>query len=138
MSVLARPQGLPERVWSLLAGLEALGGHTNREIFEALLNPGFIKDGLLIQTKAELARDALGAASSLGLIDFDRNDASLKVNLASAAEFADYLHDYLSNLAPSDGNSVIFEAYAWLAVESDRHGDLGWIYDLDRKVFADQ
>ena len=30
MSVLTRPQGVPERVWSLVGGLSALGGTTDR------------------------------------------------------------------------------------------------------------
>src|SRR5262245_20803707 len=138
MSVLARPQGLPERVWSLVAGLAAVGGCADRAIFEALINPGFTKDGVFTQTKTELARDTLGAASSLELVRYDRNEASLLANVASAQELADHLHDHLANLPPGDTNSIIFEAYAWVAAESDRHGDLGWMYDLDRKNFADQ
>lgn len=138
MSVLARPQGIPERVWSLVAGLNALGGRADRATFEALINPGFKKDGIEIRTKAELAGDAWGAASSLGLIQSDRGEATLKVVFASLEEFADHLHDHLANLPPGDSNSVIFEAYAWVAAESSRRGDLGWIYDLDRGAFADQ
>jgi len=140
MSVLARPQGLPDRVWSLVAGLSALGGRTDRATFEALINPGFTRDNVFIQTKTELARDTLGAASSLGLVDYDRNEAALKegLELASADDLADYLHDHLSNLASGDTNAVMFEAYAWVAAESDRQGDLGWIYDWGRDEFADK
>lgn len=140
MSVLARPQGLPDRVWSLVAGLNALGGRTDRATFEALINPGFTRDNVFIQTKAELARDTLGAASSLGLVDYDRNEATLKEGLgfASADDLADHLHDHLSSLAPSDTNAVMLEAYAWVAAESDRQGDLGWIYDWGRDEFADK
>ncbi|RWL75136.1 MAG: hypothetical protein EOR69_31955 [Mesorhizobium sp.] len=138
MSVLARPQGLPERVWSLVAGLEAIGGSTDRETFEALINPGFTKDDDFVQTKPELARDTLGAASSLGLLEFDRNEATLKSCFASADDLADHIHDHLANLAPGDTNSVMFETYAWLVAESDRQGSLSWIYEIDRKAFADQ
>lgn len=140
MSVLARPQGLPDRVWSLVAGLSALGGRTERATFEALINPGFTKDNVFIQSKAELARDTLGAASSLGLVNYDRNEATLKegLELTSAEDLADYLHDHLANLAPGDTNAVMFEAYAWVAAESDRQGDLGWIYDWARDEFADK
>ena len=140
MSVLARPQGLPERVWSLVGGLSALGGRAERAVFEALINPGFLKDGLFVQTKAELARDTLGAASSLGLVTFDKTEGSLGngCDFASADELSDYLHDRLCALDADDTNKVLLEAYAWLVAESDRSVDLGWIYDLDRKVFADK
>jgi hypothetical protein len=97
-----------------------------------------MKDSILIQSKAELARDTLGAASSLGLVQYDRSEASLCVTVGSAEELADHLHDHLANLPPGDSNSVLFETYAWLVAESDHRGDLGWVYDLDRKVFADQ
>lgn len=140
MSVLARPQGLPERVWSLVGGLSAVGGRAERATFEALINPGFQKDGLFIQTKADLARDTLGAASSLGLVSYDRSEGSLvhPAGFASAEHLADHIHDWLAGLSGEDTNKVLLEAYAWLAAESDRTGDLGWIYDLDRKVFADR
>lgn len=140
MSVLARPQGLPERVWSLVAGLAAIGGRAERSTFEALINPGFVKDRLFIQTKADLARDTLGAASSLGLVTYDRREGSLLHDgaFASAEELADHIHDLLIALSAEDTNKVLLETYAWLAAEADRTGDLGWIYDLDRKVFADR
>ena len=68
MSVLSSPQGTPERVWSLVAGLVALGGETDRETFDALLNPGYVKDGEQVRAKDTLAANALGAASSLGVV----------------------------------------------------------------------
>lgn len=91
MSVLARPQGLPDRVWSLVAGLSAIGGRADRAAFEALINPGFVKDGNLIQAKANLAGDTLGAASSLGLVAYDKAEASLLVEqpLVSVGDLAD-------------------------------------------------
>lgn len=140
MSILARPQGLPERVWSLVAGLSAIGGRVDRATFDALINPGFVKDGITIQTKANLAGDTSGAASSLGLIAYDRAQASLLLEQTfdSASAFADHIHDHLVHLPPEDTNKVLLEAYAWIAAESDRTGDLVWIYDLDRKTFADR
>ena len=77
MSVLSSPQGTPERVWSLVAGLSALGGECDRQTFDSLLNPGFMKDGVLVRAKDSLAADALGAASSLGLIKAGREMAAL-------------------------------------------------------------
>jgi hypothetical protein len=67
VTVLGSPQGTPERVWSLVAGLAALGGETDRQTFDALLNPGYMKDGVSVRANDILAANALGAASSLGL-----------------------------------------------------------------------
>lgn len=140
MSVLSSPQGTPERVWSLVAGLAALGTECDRETFDALLNPGYTKDGLLVRAKDTLAANALGAASSLDLVEAGRDKAVLtaRVNLEDVSAFADYVHDRLSSLKPGETNSAILDAYSWLAAESDRQGRLGWIYDLGREQFADE
>jgi hypothetical protein len=139
MSVLSRPQGVPERVWSLVGGLSALGGQSDRDSLDRLLNPGFMKDGLAIRTKPELAGDALGAASSLGFISAGRTDATLgqKVDARTSADFADIVHDHLLSLDATQTDRVLLEAYAWLAAESDRQGDLAWIYEWSRDEFAD-
>jgi hypothetical protein len=139
MSVLSSPQGTPERVWSLVAGLAALGGECDRPTFDALLNPGYMKDGVLVRAKDNLAANALGAASSLGLVEARRDKAVLAASLnpGDASAFADYVHDRLSSLKPGETDSAILEAYSWLAAESDRQGGLGWIYDIGREQFAD-
>jgi hypothetical protein len=139
MSVLSNPQGTPERVWSLVAGLAALGGECDRQTFDALLNPGYIKDGELVRAKDTLAANALGAASSLGLVEAGREKAVLPacLKLADTSAFADYVHDRLSSLKSGETDSAILDAYSWLAAESDRQGGLGWIYDLGREQFAD-
>jgi hypothetical protein len=140
MSVLSSPQGTPERVWSLVAGLAALGGECDRQTFDALLNPGYRKDGVLVHAKDTLAANALGVASSLGLVEAGRDKAVLTegLNLVNAMAFADYVHDHLSSLKSGDTDAAILEAYSWLAAESDRRGGLGWIYDLGREQFADE
>lgn len=139
MSVLSSPQGTPERVWSLVAGLAALGGECDRQTFDALLNPGYIKDGGPVRAKDTLAADALGVASSLGLVVAGRDKAVLAAgrNLGDASAFADYVHDRLSSLRSGESDSAILDAYSWLAAESDRQGGLGWMYDLGREQFAD-
>jgi hypothetical protein len=140
MSVLARPQGTPERVWSFVAGLSALGGRAPRGEMEALFNPGFFQDGLKIQTKPELAADTLGAATSLEIVGADRNEVWLDeaLELEGARALADAVHDRLCAPEPGDKNGVILEAYAWLAAQSDKEGSLGWIYDWSRDDFADR
>ena len=139
MSVLSSPQGTPERVWSLVAGLAALGGESDRQTFDALLNPGFIKDGIAIRAKDTLAANALGAASSLGLIEAGRDKAKLLVALdfEDSLTLADYVHDRLSSLKSGDTDSPILDGYAWVNAESDKQGDTGWIFELGRGEFAD-
>jgi hypothetical protein len=140
MSVLTRPQGVPERVWSLVGGLAALGGKSDRATLDRLINPGFTRDGLFVQTKAELAGDALGAATSLHLIEASREDAELAqgLDVASAALFADRIHDRLIALPPDESDKVLLEGFAWVAAESDRQGDLAWIYEWSRDEFSDR
>lgn len=139
MSVLTRPQGVPERVWSLVAGLSSIGGKSDRETLDRLINPGFLRDGLLIKTKAELAGDALGAASSLKLIEATRDEAQLAPGFEGEdpAQFADRVHDRLVQLPPEESDRVLLEGYAWVAAESDRQSDLAWMYEWTRDEFAD-
>jgi hypothetical protein len=140
MSVLSSPQGTPERVWSLVAGLQALGGETDRAAFDALINPGYVKDGAEIRAKDTLAANALGAASSLGLVQSGRDKAVLGegVAIANYAALADHVHDRLAALPSANSDCAILDAYAWVAAESDRQKGLGWIYEWGRDQFADE
>jgi hypothetical protein len=140
MSVLSSPQGTPERVWSLVAGLAALGGECERSVFDALLNPGFTRDGQLVQAKETLAANALGAASSLGLIDAGREKAILTpqaLSFEDTNDLADFVHDRLVSRSSGETDAPIFDAYAWMVAESDRKGGTGWIFSLGRDEFAD-
>ncbi|MFS2108093.1 hypothetical protein ACCC88_00270 [Sphingomonas sp. Sphisp140] len=140
MSLLSSPQGTPERVWSVVAGLHALGGDTDRATFNALLNPGYIKDGEEVRAKDLLAGDASNAASALGLIDLARDQVKLGegYSVTDYAALADHVHDYLVDLPSEDIEATLLEAYAWLAAECDRVGNLGWFYDWPQKDFAEK
>jgi len=115
-------------------------GECDREIFDALLNPGYLKDGEEVRANKTLAANAVGAATSLGLVEAGRDKATLTAgrNLVDASDFADYVHDHLSSLKSGETDSAILDAYAWLAAESHRQGQLEWIYDLGREEFADK
>jgi len=126
-------------VWSLVAGLSALGGTSSRGAYDDLLNPGFERDGAEVKAKATLAADAHNAALSLGLVEIDRNQVSLAVPLPSDfAGFADLLHDRLAALEADSADTVILGGFAWMAAESDRQGGVEWIYQMGRDAFADQ
>ena len=102
MTLLSSPQGTPERVWSLVSGLSALGGKSARATYDALLNPGFERDGVEVKAKATLAADAHNAAMSLGLVDGARDQVHLAVALPdNFASFADLVHDRLIGLTLS-------------------------------------
>ena len=139
MSLLSRPQGTPERVWSLVAGLDALGGDLPHEDFLALINPGFTRGGALARAETSLAGDALGATYALGIAEREGPRVRLKIpeDGGSLLAFADKVHDVLCTASPDDLNSVILQAYAWLAAESHRRQDLGWLYEAGREAFAD-
>ncbi|SFJ97680.1 hypothetical protein SAMN03159338_2817 [Sphingomonas sp. NFR04] len=138
MTLLSSPQGTPERVWSLVAGLSALGGASARATYDALLNPGFGRDGVEVKAKATLAADAHNAALSLALVEGARDQINLVATLPdSFAGFADLVHDRLIGLASGDGDAVILEGYAWVVVESDRQNGMQWIYQAGREEFAE-
>jgi hypothetical protein len=140
MSVLSQPQGTPERVWSIIGGLSALGGELDRNEFVDLLNPGYMRAGEPVKAAATLASNATGVASALGL--YERDGAKVRLSAAdqvqSPAAFADHVHDILTRCDENDLNRVIFEAYAWLVAESARLRDLGWLFEVGQEEFADR
>ena len=83
MTLLSSPEGTPERVWSLVAGLSALGGTSQRATYDGLLNPGFERDGDEVKAKATLAADAHNAALSLNLVESGRDQVTLSVQRAA-------------------------------------------------------
>lgn len=95
MSILSNPQGTPERVWSLISGLGALGGTLPRAEFSSILNPGYCAGGQQVAAQATNAANGTGAASALELVE--RNGDEIKLHdvgeLKTPAQFADYVHD---------------------------------------------
>jgi hypothetical protein len=139
MTLLSSPQGTPERVWSLVAGLSALGGTLQRATYDGLLNPGFERDGNEVKAKATLAADAHNAALSLNLVEGTRDQVTLTVTAPQDFKgFADLVHDRLVALESGDADTTILEGFAWIVAESDRQGGLEWIYQSGRDELADK
>lgn len=139
MSLLSNPQGTPERVWSLVAGLAAIGKSASRETYDGLLNPGYLKDGVENRAKDTLAANAHGAALSLKLVEAGRDEARLLIESPSDfAAFADHVHDHLAKLSTGDPDAPILETYAWIVADSDRNRGTHWIYQSGREEFADR
>lgn len=139
MSILSNPQGTPERVWSLIAGLGALGGRLPRGEFSSILNPGYSAGGQQVAAQATNAANGTGAATALELVE--RNGDEIQLHdvgeLKTPAQLADYVHDFLCSRDEGNIEAVIAEAYAWLVVESHSRRDLGWLYELGAAEFAD-
>lgn len=139
MSLLSSTQGTPERVWSLIAAVSAGGGEIERGEAMNWLNPGFTKDGSEYKEKSDAFAQTLGAATSLGAVEAEKG--VLRVGSTFHAEgyldFADWTHDRLVALSNGEKDAVILETYAWMAVESDRQGSIGWVHDWTRDAFAD-
>lgn len=139
MSLLSSTQGTPERVWSLIAAVSASGRVIERAEAVSWLNPGFIKDGSEFKEKPDAFSQTLGAATSLGAVEAEKGALRLGPTFHAQAypDFADWTHDRLVGLSSDEKDAVILETYAWMAVESDRQGSIGWIHDLPRDAFAD-
>lgn len=141
MSILSNPQGTPERVWSLVSGLGALGGKLPRSEFSSILNPGYFAGGLAIAAQPANAANGTGAATALELVKRNGNEIELNRDageLNTTSQFSDYVHDFVCSRDAGNIESVIAEAYAWLVVESHARRDLGWLYELGANEFADQ
>ncbi|WP_292071324.1 hypothetical protein [Brevundimonas sp. UBA7534] len=140
MSVLSSPQGSPERVWSLLAGLQALGGRAERSLIDGLVNPGYLVGDASVLVETTLASNTHGAATSLGFLALDGREAVVDAafDAATADDFADRVHDRLIALEDASEDTPLLETYAWLAVETDRRASVGWIFDVRREDLADQ
>ncbi len=138
MSILSQPQGTPERVWSLVNGIQAIGGTLSPDDFGALLNPGYVRDGAKVIAERTLAQDATGVSTSLRLIVKEGNSfhCALEQSLTHEA-FPDLIHDILINTPDEESNSTILNAYAWLVAESHKQKDLSWSTFKDTKSFVE-
>lgn len=139
MSILSNPQGTPERVWSLVSGLAALGGTLPRGEFLSILNPGYSAGGQEIAANENNAANGTGTATALELVERRGDEIQLRNvgALTTPSHLADYVHDFLCSRGVGNIEAVIAEAYAWLVVESHDRRDLGWLYELGKDEFAD-
>lgn len=139
MSVLSQPQGTPERVWSLVNGIQASGGTLSSEDFAALLNPGYMREGAKIMAERTLAQNASGVSTSLRLVVKEGNSFRYALNAPlSHAAFPDTIHDILVSTPDDEANSTILNAYAWMVVESHRQKDLSWSAFKDSTSFVEE
>lgn len=138
MSVLSQPQGTPERVWSLIDGLQAAGGILQAEDYSALLNPGYVREGNMVAISPTQAKDATGVSTNLNLVVKEEDNYRLVgTSLITSEIFPDLVHDIFLACAPGEPDAVMLDAYAWLIAESHRRKDLAWCTTMDNNSFVD-
>lgn len=138
MSVLSRPQGTPDRVWSLISGLNAANFDVTPDDFLGLLNPGYNRAGVTEIANANLARDATGVATALGLVERENSLVRLKVDgIKTLDDFRNIVHGLLLATQEGTPDAVILDAYAWFVAESHKRQELDWILGLSADALVD-
>lgn len=137
MSLLSSTSGTPERVWSLVNLLDAHEGVLARDEIVAWLSPPFLQGGQTRPISGEPDGQALGAATSLGLVRREAGNYRLEHPPArSYPAFADEVHDRLTGVDASDPDFVVLEAFAFVASEIERRQSTAWL-GTSAQEFAD-
>ncbi|WP_209508109.1 hypothetical protein [Ruegeria sp. HKCCSP335] len=138
MSVLSRPQGTPDRVWSLISGLKSAEFDLTPDDFLGLLNPGYNRAGVTEIAKTNLARDATGVANALGLVERENSLVCLRVaDIETLDDMRDAVHRSLLTCQEGTPDAVILDAYSWLVAESHRRKELDWILATPADALVD-
>lgn len=138
MSLLTSTAHTPERIFGLLKLLNMLGGESQRDIVQSIMDPDASEETAFIQT--------IGAAASLNIIEVDRTvlRSLIPTTPSSHADFSDLCYDRLLETANSgnsdvgeDSNALLYGAYAMVAFKSDQNRSLSWFCDdMDLDAFA--
>lgn len=137
MSVLSATSGTPERVFALLKLLDALGAPSDRSTIESLMTSKVDREAG--EENRTSIQQTLAAARGLNLI----SEAEGKVGLgqspgpSSYLSFADLVHERLVSKDVGDGNSVVLEAFAYVAHRSDAEGGPHWFMEMAGERLAE-
>lgn len=140
MALLSATEGTPERVWSLVSILAAHGGRIERQELVQWLNPPFRSVNGEVEEKKTAVDATIQVALDLDFIDTsERGYVRLVCDhpFAKYNEFSDLVHGRLANLSDEDADAVLFEAFAWLAVQVEIEGSTLWVEDWSADEFAD-
>lgn len=138
MSLLTDTQGTPDRVFSLLRVLHAVGGEFTLDEAKAWLDPQYRGRDPNLESQETAVRQTLGSAASLGFIESNRGRYRLLVAPPASAEaFADLVHATLCRQEPDSPDGVVLGAYAAVVVLSERNGGTLWTSQA-RSDFAAQ
>jgi hypothetical protein len=137
MSLLSTPTGRPERVFSLLALVRALGGRVSASDAREWLAPQYrggeatgSGDDVRGSKTGDRVREVFRVARDLTFLEADKDDwVSTRELPATRTDFAREVHAHLRKLPANDPDAVLLRAFAWCAAYSEVHG----IYSLISK-----
>lgn len=140
MALLSATQGTPERVWSLLTILASHKGEMEREVLSNWLNPKFMSSEEAAPEQNTAVSQTIQAANGLGLIDSSHRTI-IRSLIDQAPDdlptFADIVHEKLVTIGDAESDSVMLEAFAWQAVQTELSGSTEWIDNSSSSAFAD-
>ena len=123
MSLLSTPTGRPDRVFSLISLVRAMGGRVKVAEAKEWLAPTYRTAESAPPRDGERVREVFRVARDLNLLDADQNDWVSKCDLpATRRVFGIHVHAHLRSLAPDDPDAVLLRAYAWCVAYAETHG----------------
>jgi hypothetical protein len=140
MSLLSDIRGTPRNVWAIVNLLSSHKGELEREAVSGWLDPFYTGVDEHGKHKQGNAMDqALGAATSLELIETDRSTVRLLVANPPTAlpEFSDWVHKRLISIPQSHPDSVVLETYAWFLASCAQNRGTTWIKTFSSKKLAE-
>src|SRR5262249_43183431 len=123
MSLLSTPTARPERVFSLVSLVGALGGRVKQIDAKEWLAPTYQSAENTGPKEGERVREVYRVAKDLGLLDSENEEWVSTGKLpVTRRQFALHVHAHLRELPKSDPDSVLLRAYAWCAVFVEQFG----------------
>jgi hypothetical protein len=123
MSLLSTPTGRPERVFSLISLVRALGGRVKSSDAKEWLAPQYRSTEGSAQKSGERVREVFRVARDLNLLHADQDDWVSTVELpATRRGLALHVHTQLRELSPEEPDAVLLRAYAWCVAYAEVNG----------------
>jgi hypothetical protein len=123
MSLLSTPTGRPDRVFSLISLVHALGGRVSASAAKEWLAPAYRSADNATLKDGERVREVFRVARDLKLLDADGDDWVNQCQLpATRRELAQYVHSHLLSLPTEDPDAVLLRAYAWCVAYAEANG----------------
>ncbi len=143
MSLLSTPTGRPDRVFSLVSLVRALGGRVSSSDAIEWLAPQYrsadsssIADPERASKTGDRVREVFRVARDLNLVDSEQDDwVGLQELPSTRRAFARHVHSHLCGLPSDDPDAVMLRAYAWCVAYAEGHG-IAALVGMSAKDFA--
>jgi hypothetical protein len=123
MSLLSTPTARPDRVFSLVSLVRALGGRVTASDAKEWLAPAYRTAESTPPKDGDRVREVFRVARDLKLLDADQNDWVSQCELpATRRAFAHHVHAHLCGLESDDPDAVLLRAYAWCVAYAEANG----------------